>query len=44
MKVTFGTRNHEFGQFFKTSDYFTYCKEIGGLMDAMHMWPSREQR
>jgi len=38
MKVTtFRTRNQEFGQFFKTIGYFTYCKNIDGLMDAMHM-------
>jgi hypothetical protein len=37
VKVTFGTKNHEFGQLFKTAGYFTYCKDIDGLMDAMHM-------
>jgi hypothetical protein len=35
--TTIGTRNHEFRQFFKTAGYFTYCKDIGGLIDAMHM-------
>jgi hypothetical protein len=28
VKVTFHTRNHEFEQFFKTVDYFTYCKDM----------------
>jgi hypothetical protein len=36
VKVTFRTQNHEFEQFFKTLGYFTYCKDIDGLMDAMH--------
>jgi hypothetical protein len=35
--TTFGTRNHIFRQFFKTPGYFTYCKGIDGLMDAVHM-------
>jgi hypothetical protein len=37
VKVTFRTRNHEFEQFFKTVGYFIYCKDIVGLMYAMHM-------
>jgi hypothetical protein len=41
--TTFGTRNHEFGKFFKTAGYFTYCKDIEGLMDEMHMRHSPEQ-
>ena len=43
MKVTFRTRNQEFEQFFKTVGYFTYCKDIDGLMDEMHMRHSPEQ-
>ena len=43
MKVTFRTRNQEFKQFFKTVGYFTYCKDIDGLMDAFHMRHSPEQ-
>jgi len=44
MKVTpFRTRNQEFKQFFKTMGYFTYCKDIDGLIDAMHMRHSPEQ-
>jgi len=35
--TTFRTRNQEFEQFFKTVGYFTYCKDIDGLMDAMYM-------
>jgi hypothetical protein len=41
--TTFGTRNHEFGLFFKTAGYFTYCKDTDALMDAMHMRHSPEQ-
>ena len=37
------TRNQEFEQFFKTVGYFTYCKDIDGLFDAMHMRHSPEQ-
>jgi len=44
MKVTtFRTRNQKFEQFFKTTGYFTYCKDVDGLMDAMHMRHSPEQ-
>jgi len=44
MKLSiFHTRNQEFEQFFKTIGYFTYCKDIDGLMDAMHMRHSCEQ-
>jgi hypothetical protein len=39
----FRTRNQEFEQFFKTVNYFTYCKDIDGLMDAMHMSHIPEQ-
>jgi len=35
--TTFRTINQEFEQFFKTVGYFTYCKDIDGLMDAVHM-------
>jgi len=35
--TTFRARNQEFKQFFKTIGYFTYCKDIDGLMDVMHM-------
>ena len=41
--TTFSTRNQEFEQFFKIASYFTYCKDIDGLMDAMHMRHSPEQ-
>jgi len=41
--TTFRTRNQEFEQFFKTLGYFTYCKHIDGLMDAMHMRHSPQQ-
>jgi len=41
--VTFRTRNQEFEQFFKTLGYFTYCKDINGLMDKMHMRHRPEQ-
>jgi len=41
--TTFRTRNQEFEQFFKTVGYFTYCKHIDGLMDAVHMRHSREE-
>jgi len=41
--TTFRTRNQEFEQFFKTVGYFTYCKDIDGLMDAMHMRHSPER-
>ena len=41
--TTFRTRNHEFEQFFQTVVYFTCCKDIDGLMDAMHMRLSPEQ-
>jgi len=38
VKVTpFRTGNQELEKFFKTVDYFSYCKDIDGLMDAMHM-------
>jgi len=44
MKVTtFHTRNQEFEQFFKTVGYFTYWKDIDGLMGAVHMRHSPEQ-
>jgi len=43
VKVTFRTRNQEFEQFLKTVGYFTYCKDIDGLVDAMHMRHSSEQ-
>jgi len=43
VKVTFCTRNQEFEQFFKTIGYFIYCKDIDGLMDALHMRHSPEQ-
>jgi hypothetical protein len=44
VKVTkFRTRKHEFEQFFKTVGYFTYCKHIDGLMDALHMRHGPEQ-
>jgi len=44
VKVTaFRTRKQEFEQFFKTVGYSTYCKDIGGLMDAKHMRHSPEQ-
>ena len=44
MKVTtFRTRKQEFEQFFKTVGYFNYCKDIDGLMDAMHMRHTPEQ-
>jgi len=42
--ATFCTRNQEFEQFFKTVGYFTYCKDTDGLMNAMHMRHSPEQR
>jgi len=35
--ITFRSRNQEFEQFFKTVGYFTYYKDIDGLMDAMNM-------
>jgi len=41
--VTFRTRNQELEQFFKTVGYYTYCKDIDGLLDAMHMRHSPEQ-
>ena len=41
--TTFRTRNQEYEQFFKTVGYFTYCKHIDGLMDAMHMRHSPER-
>jgi hypothetical protein len=41
--TTFRTRNQEFEQFFKTVGYFTYCKDIDGLMDVMHMRHGPEQ-
>ena len=44
VKVTpFCTRNQEFEQFFKTVDYFTYCKDVDALMDAMRMRHSCEK-
>jgi hypothetical protein len=43
VKVTFRTRNHQFGKFFKTVGYFTYCKDIDGLMNAVHMRHNPEQ-
>ena len=39
----FRNRNQEFEQFFKTVGYFTYCKDIDGMMNAMHMRHSPEQ-
>jgi len=39
----FRIRNQEFEQFFKTVGYFTYCKDIDGLMDTMHMRHRPEQ-
>jgi len=41
--TTFRTRKHEFEQFFKTVGFFTYCKYIDGLMNAMHIRHSPEQ-
>jgi len=41
--TTFRIRNQEFEHFFKTVGYFTYCKDIDGLMDAMHTRHSPEQ-
>ena len=41
--TTFRTRNQEFEQFFKIVGYFTYCKDIDGLMDVMHMRHGPEQ-
>jgi len=41
--TTFRTRNQEFEQFFKNVGYFTYCKDIDGLMDAWHIRHSSEQ-
>ena len=41
--TTFRTRNQEFEQLFKTVGYFIYCKDIDGLMDAMHMRNSPQQ-
>ena len=41
--TTFRTRNQELEQFFEIVGYFTYCKDIDGLMDAMHMRHSPEQ-
>ena len=35
--TTFHTRNQEFEQFFKTVGCFTYCKDVDGLMAAVHM-------
>jgi len=35
--TTFCTRNQEFEQFFQAVGYFTYCKDIDGLIDAMHI-------
>jgi len=43
VKVTFRTRNQEFEQLFKTVGCFTYCKDIDGLMDAMHVRHRPEQ-
>jgi len=43
VKVTFRTRNQEFEQFFKTAGYFTYCKDIYGLMEGIHIRHSPEQ-
>ena len=38
VKVTvFCTRNQGFEHFFKSVGYFTYYKDIDGLMDAVHM-------
>ena len=41
--TTFRTRSQEFEKFFKTVGFFTYCKDIDGLMDAMQMRHSPEQ-
>jgi len=41
--TTFLTRKEEFEQFFKTMGYFASCKDIDGLMVAMHMGHSPEQ-
>ena len=41
--ATFHTRNQEFEQFLKTVGYFTYCKNMHGLMDAICMRHSPEQ-
>ena len=41
--TTFRTRNQELEQFLKTVGYFTYCKDIDGLIDAMRMRHSPEQ-
>ena len=44
MKVTtFFSRKQEFEQFFKPVGYFACCKDIDGLMFAMHMRHSPEQ-
>ena len=42
-ETTFCTRNQEFEQVFKTVGYFTYCKDVDVLTDAMHMRYSPEQ-
>ena len=43
VKATFLTRKQEFEQLFKTVGYFDCCKDIDGLMVAMHMRHSPEQ-
>ena len=35
--TTFRTWSQEFEQWFKTVGYFTYCKDIDGPMDTMHV-------
>jgi len=39
----FRNTNQEFDQFFKTVGYSTHCKDIDGMMDAMHVRHSPEQ-
>ena len=34
--TTFRTRNQDFEKFFKTVGYFTCCKDVDGLRDAVH--------
>ena len=41
--TTFRTRSQEFEKLFKTVGFFTYRKDIDGLMDAMQMRHSPEQ-
>jgi hypothetical protein len=41
--TTFSTRKNEFDKLFKTVSYFTYYKQIDGLMDATNMRHRPEQ-